>query len=345
MKLGRWLLGFFIGVVLLAGCGESTDPGMAKNATGASARAELPPAPKCPGRSKQIRVMLDGHVGPENVGVLMAARRGYFGDAGLRVRVGSPAKPGQSAPSVAAGTADLGVTQQPQVLLERDEGVPLIGLGSVVSQPTEAMIWLRSSGIHRIADLKGKTIAIPGVPFQRSFLEKVLTHAGLGLDDVKLERVGYHLVPMLLSGKADAAFGGSWNLDGAVLRTHGEHPVIVKAQDLGIPGYDEAVLFAPYECVYEHSGLYRDFLAAVRRGTAAALKSPDGAARAIEENPESDPRVGRRALRAQLKATLPLLSRDQFLSPARGRLIEWMKREGLLSGELTFAIVFTNYYR
>ena len=35
------------------------------------------------------------------------------------------------------------------------------------------MIWLRGSGIESVADLKGKTIAYPGIPFQKDFLAAI----------------------------------------------------------------------------------------------------------------------------------------------------------------------------
>jgi putative hydroxymethylpyrimidine transport system substrate-binding protein len=346
MKLTCWLLGFLAGGILLAGCGagQSSDSERSATVDVETAGPEILPTPQCPRRSDQVRVTLDGPVDAEDVGILTAKRRGYFGDVGLRVRLLTPASPEDPVPDVAEGVGHLGVAQQPQVLIGRDEGVQLIALRSVVSRPTEAMIWLRSSGIKRIADLKGKTIAFPGVPFQRAFLETILSRAGLGLDDVNLKAVGYHLVPALSSGEADAIFGGSWNLEGVALAARGVHRVVTKLGSLGVPGYDESVLFAPYECVYEQPGLFRDFLDAVARGTAAALADPAGAARLIEEEAGSDTAVDGRTLRAQLRATLPLLSRDGFQSPSRTALIDWMEEKGMLEEEWSFAVVFTNYF-
>jgi putative hydroxymethylpyrimidine transport system substrate-binding protein len=62
---------------------------------------------------------------------------------------------------------------------------------------------------------------IPGLAFQRRFLEYILNQAGLTLDDVKVKSVGNDLVPALVSGRADALSGGSRNLEGADLESHG----------------------------------------------------------------------------------------------------------------------------
>ena len=60
------------------------------------------------------------------------------------------------------------------MVLERARGAQVVAVGSLISDPTAAMIWLEKSHIGGIADLKGKTIAIPGLPFQKSFLQSIL---------------------------------------------------------------------------------------------------------------------------------------------------------------------------
>jgi putative hydroxymethylpyrimidine transport system substrate-binding protein len=166
--------------VLLAGCGggegastKQDHPAEPAPATAAS----MPPA--CPSRYDQVRVTLGGPAGPGDVGVLMAEEQGFFRDAGLRIRLESPAAPAESLSDVAGGDAAIGVAQQPQLIIGRDEGAPLIAVRSLIPQPTEAMIWLKGTGIDRLADLRGKTIAYPGVPFQRDLLETALARAGL----------------------------------------------------------------------------------------------------------------------------------------------------------------------
>src|SRR5215218_7744622 len=41
----------------------------------------------------EVLVCLDGYMGAENVGLLMADKRGYFEDAGVDVWIGSPVHP------------------------------------------------------------------------------------------------------------------------------------------------------------------------------------------------------------------------------------------------------------
>jgi putative hydroxymethylpyrimidine transport system substrate-binding protein len=306
-------------LVFLAGCGGK----------GGSGSAETHPEELRPIRD--LTVTLDGLEGPENVGILMAQKRGYFADAHLSVTVNTPALPTRPVNYVATRIDDLGVGPEPQVVLARDNMEPVVAVGSLISQPTAAMIWLKKSHIGGIADLKGKTIAIPGFPFQESFLQSVLARSGLTLKDVEVKRVGYGLVPALVSGRADAIFGGSWNLEGVQLESRGLEPVVTRVQELGIPPYDEFVVVARADRVTAEPGLIQDFVSAVVRGNAAAAENPRAAVNAIMEAGLGGSDVSRGATEAEVVATSPLLSGSGYLDPEQAsRLVDWMYEQRMI---------------
>jgi putative hydroxymethylpyrimidine transport system substrate-binding protein len=294
---------------------------------------------------REVQVTLDGWEGPGNVGLVMAFERGYFADVGLDVSLYAPATPTRPIEYVVDGTDDLGISNQPQVVLAKEKGEPIVAVGSLISQPTMAMIWLKKSKIHGIASLKGKTIAVPGLPFQEAFLQSLLARAGLALDDVKVKDVGYKLVPALVSGRADAIFGGSWNVEGAELESRGLKPVITRVEDLGFPAYEELVVIARNDRVVEEPQLIRDFMSAVARGTAAAVEDPKGAIEAIEKSVESNPESSRKDTEAEIEATLPLLSKTGYMSPGQAsRLVSWMHEEGSIQRKIPVSALLTNDY-
>jgi len=285
-------------------------------------------------------VTLDGEPGAENVGFLMAEQRGYFADAGLTVGVAGPWTPKRPVRYVATGVDTIGITQQPQLVLAREEGVPIVSVGSVIRQPTAALIWLRGSGIRDLADLKGKTVAIPGVPFQEDFLAAVLARAGLTLEDVDVKPVSYKAVAALRHGRADAIFG-SWNIEGKALEAQGAEPVIKRVQGLGLPDYEELVVIARKECVRKHPGMIRRFMAAVARGTKAAREDREAAVNRIAEYHGFDREFSKQTLRAQLDVTLPLLATHARMDRARARrLTAWMHEEGMIDREPPFKDLF-----
>lgn len=352
MRVSRWkLLGFRLrvmlvlaaAVALLAGCGggsgtespEASAPQTARTretsqsvyASPAKAKA----AEKCPDTSgRNLNVGLDEWETPEIAGILMATERGDFADLGLKVNAFIAVSPLAVIPYVVEGIDAIGVSHEPEVVLAKEEGAPIVILGSLISQPTAAMIWLQRSKIDGIADLKGKTIGIPGLLFQEKFLKKALAQGGLTPSDVKIKIVKNELVPELISGHVDAIFGRS-NLQGAELEARGLKPVITRVQELGIPAYDELVLIAQAACVSKRPRMFSHFMLALARGTAAAVKNPLGAAQAVKSDEESNPETSREALKAQLRATLPLLAKGGDVSRPQAHALEvWMYDEGMV---------------
>jgi len=347
MRIAYVLGGLAAVVFLLVGCGGGGAHSTSDKAVAATsdASAEKPAPFPCPKPSEQLQVTLDGHAGAENAGILMAERRGYFREAGLDVWVRTPGNPEYPVSYVAVGDDDVGIAQQPQIVLGNELEETVVAIGSVISKPTAAMIWLKGSGVNEIGDLKGKTVATSGALYQSDLLEQALAQAGLTADDVKVVGAGYELVPKLLKGEVDAIFGGSANIEGAALEARGAEPVITPVQELGAPPYDELMLIARPECVVKHPALYRRFLTAVARGTAAAKKDPHGTALAIEQNLGSDPKAGRKEIEAQVAATLPLLSRSGRIDLAQATdLVEWMRDKGMIEEEPPVEQLFTNEY-
>jgi putative hydroxymethylpyrimidine transport system substrate-binding protein len=327
MKATRWRTAIAVGVVLLAGL----------TGCSGSSSTETVKAPRFP---RYTEITLNGIYGPENVGILMAKERGYFDEAHLEVNLRFPVSPDRPVIYVSDHAVEFSISHEPEIVLAHERGRPVVAVGSLISRPTAAMIWLKESKIRNIADLKGRTIATPGLRFQKSLLESILARAGLTLADVKIKPVGYELVPTLLSGKADAVFGGSWNLEGTELEARGAKPVITKVQDLGIPPYEELMLIANSNDVAK--GPVRRLLAAIARGTAAAIKEPEAAMRrlAFARGEQMN-----KTLRAEVEATLPLLSESGEMNPDQAsRLVEWMHGEGLIQGEPSAPDLFTNDY-
>lgn len=321
-----------LGVVsmLLAGCG------------GGSGEETTEKAPDRPLTMREFSITLDGYASAETMGIVMANELGYFEDVGLDVAIFPPLNPVRPVLYAATGEADVTISHQPQVVLARERDVPIIAVASLVSQPTAAMIWLKKSGIEDIADLKGKTIAIPGLSFQRAFLQSILARAGLTLADVKVKRVDYELVPALTSGRADAIFGGSWNVEGAELEARGLDPVVTRVQSLGVPDYEELVLITDPDRLSKDPQSIRDFISALARGTAAAEKDPRATAEAVLKLSEKG---NVEATEAAVEATLPLLSKTGRMSPERADgLVAWMREEDLIQKPLSAADLFTNDY-
>ncbi len=288
---------------------------------------------------------LDGYVTPANVAVQMAIARGFFADVGLNVFAAKPIYPKRPVTYVSRFVDDFGVAQQPQVALTKAHGAPVVAVGTLVSQPTAAMIWLRKSKIRGIADLRGRTIAVSGIPAQEKLLEFILGRAGIKIEEVKLKHVGYRLVPALLEGKADAIFGGSWNIDGIALRERGARPVIRRVQELGVPSYDELMVIARADRVARSPQVVRRFMLALTRAAAAIKRHPAVAMKVVRESGEHNFEFSPKETKAQMKATLPMLSPAGHIDPDQaGDLLTWMHDVGMIRPRPSSSDLFTDEY-
>ncbi|HVD40090.1 MAG TPA: ABC transporter substrate-binding protein [Solirubrobacterales bacterium] len=282
-------------------------------------------------QDRAMWVAMDGWDTAETIAFPMAEERDYFTKAQLAITTLSPTSPKLSIPDVVKGQDSVGVAHGPEVVLARDRGAPIVIVSSFVPHPTAALIWPQESGIGGVADLKGKTIAIPGLPFQKDFLEIALAQGGLTLDDVKVRSVDNDLVPSLVSGHADAIFGGSGNVEGAALRSHGLEPVVKPVQTFGIPDYEELVLVAREDWAAENPQTVRDLVSALAKGSTAAVSNPAEAIKAMEADGERNPAVSPQARAVEVRQTLPLLSQGARVSAARLQsLIDWLNEEEMI---------------
>ncbi|HEU5062874.1 MAG TPA: ABC transporter substrate-binding protein [Solirubrobacterales bacterium] len=300
--------------LLLAACGEKSEE------TG--------------GERESFNLMLDFYPNPDHAGIYMADKLGYFEEAGLDVNIETPSDPAAPVKLVAAGRSDLAISYEPEVALAREQELDVIAIAALVNQPLTSMIWIKKSGVKGVADLKGKTIATAGIPYQDKFLETILARVKLTPDDVKSVNVGFSLLPAVVGGSAQAMLGGFRNVEGVDLRERGLAPTVTPVDQLGVPTYDELVLVANRQRLEDDPDKFRLFLAALERGTEAAVSQPGAATKAITEaNPDLEPKL----TAAEVKATLPLLGARTpgqpygYMDPREwSTFVGWMRDNGLI---------------
>jgi putative hydroxymethylpyrimidine transport system substrate-binding protein len=283
---------------------------------------------------QRFDLALDFYVNPDHAGVFTAIDNGYFERAGLTVTPRVPSDPSAPIKEVAAGRADLAISYEPEVLLARDQGLDVEAVGAIVDQPLTSLISLPAGGIATPADLKGKTVATAGIPYQSAYLETILGDANLSVSDVNEVNVGLNLLPALLGNQAQAILGGFSNIEGVDLAQRGDDPAVVPVDRLGVPSYDELVLVAQRSRVEDDPDTIRLFLSALANGTRDAIANPGAATESILKAGKGlDPKL----TRAEVDATLPLLA------PAPGQsfgqmdgakwelFASWMADHGLIS--------------
>lgn len=139
-----------------------------------------------------------------------AQKLGYFKDAGLNVKFKNVGLPTNIIPALSGGQADLAFAGYETVFNAINGGVDLKLLREMASNVKGGLeLWASpQSGIHSAADLKGKTVGVPGIGgFPDYLLSEALATKGMTLKDVKLKEVPPPLaVPQMEKGDLDAAW-------------------------------------------------------------------------------------------------------------------------------------------
>jgi putative hydroxymethylpyrimidine transport system substrate-binding protein len=226
-----------------------------------------------------VRLALDWFPNANHAGLYTAVEKGYFEDENLDVEIYTPADPSSILQTVASGADDFGINYQPDLLLARAQGVPVMSVAALVQHPLNSVQTLKASGIARPSGLAGKTVGYPGIPINEPLLETMLKFDGVsgGLDEVELVNVGFNLSETLISGQVDACIGCYFSYESIKMENEGFPVEVIRMEQWGVPDYYELVVVTNEETLAERSDVVQRFVRAVIKGYEEAAADPGAA--------------------------------------------------------------------
>jgi putative hydroxymethylpyrimidine transport system substrate-binding protein len=324
--------------LVLTACGDDDEPG----ASGASGGPQ-PPAAK-------ISLMLDWTPNPDHIALYWAQEKGLFAKNGLTVAMQAPSDPSAPVKLVAAGRADLAITYEPEVFLIREQNAPVVAVASVIPVPLNTLIALPDSGIRSAADLRGRKLGITGIPADKAILDTMMEAKGLDASATEAIKVGYNLVPTLLSKKVDAILGGYRNIEAIQIELQIKaKPVVIPLDDLGVPKYDELVLVANADKLKSDSryaDAVRRFVSTMVAGAQAAKADTGTAVQVMEKVTDYEKPFLEQSVPATTSLLTPEGSEIGCLDPELWQAYgDWMVANGLLKAKQNVAdVVSTEYH-
>jgi putative hydroxymethylpyrimidine transport system substrate-binding protein len=291
-------------------------------------------------------VLLDWLPNADHAPIYAAQASGAFRRAGLDVRIQTPSDATSPLKLLAAGRVDLAITYEPELLLSRDKGQKIVGVGALVQRPLSSLISLKGK-VKTPRDLAGTTVGVTGLPSDEAALSAILATAGVDRKRVKSVDVGFNLVPSLLSKKVDAVLGAYWNIEAVELAREHKDPTVIRIDDVGVPTYQELVFAARQDYVGEQGEVVRRFMQALARGAEAMRADPNVAVDAlVGANKDLD----RETQLAMIRKTLPVFFPDAgkpfgWMDPTEwARYGHWMQDNELVSNPPDAQRALTNEF-
>jgi putative hydroxymethylpyrimidine transport system substrate-binding protein len=285
--------------------------------------------------AQRLTLMLDWFPNADHVGIYQALAEGDFTRAGLDVHVQVPSDPAAPLKLVAAGKADIAISYEPEVLLARNQDLPLVSVAAIVQEPLTSIVSIGSKHITSPAALRGKRVGDAGIPYQHAYLTTILARAGVPAGSVKEINVGDNLVPAMLSGRVDATLGAYWNYEAVQLAQMHKQPNVIHMNQVGVPNYDELVLVVSKNMIVNHPSEIRLFVQALARGYESVRRDPAAAVRnLVHANPGLDPKLQLASVKATLPAFFPSNPNDPWgwQDPNQWTAYgNWMLNEHLIS--------------
>jgi putative hydroxymethylpyrimidine transport system substrate-binding protein len=317
-----------VAALALAACGERKEPTAA------------------PAAQKHLTLLLDWLPNADHAPIYAAQATGAFQRAGLDVRIQTPSDATSPLKLLAARRVDLAITYEPELLLARDKGQDLVGVGALVQRPLSSLISLKGK-VKAPQDLAGKRVGITGLPSDDAALKAILDKAGVPRNRVKTVDVGFNLVPSLLSKKVDAILGAYWNIEAVQLERQHKDPTVIPIDQAGVPTYNELVFAARRDYVGEQGELVRRFMQALARGAQAMRDDPQVAVDAlVSANKDLDRDTQLAMVRKSLPAFFPAAGKPfGWMDPAQWTAYgDWMYQGKLLQNPTNAARALTNEF-
>jgi NitT/TauT family transport system substrate-binding protein len=191
-----------------------------------------------PAHPLTVTFSFDRPINASSAPLVVAMTDGLFSAEGLavipKIAAGSP----EAIASVASGASEFAVVDiNALIRFHSHASAPVKAVFVLFNKAPYAIVARKSRGIHRLADIEGKTLGIADSDLSAGLWPALAHHNGINLDHVKQSRISAAVrEPMLSAGQVDAVTGFSYQS-------------AINLRDRGVPADDLAVLrFADYGC-------------------------------------------------------------------------------------------------
>jgi NitT/TauT family transport system substrate-binding protein len=318
----RWLVALAaILALFVAGCGSSDDDGGDDSSSTAAATTAdaggdggAASAPRCDG--EQIRFQLSFFPNAQHAGYLVADSRGFYDDAGVRVKTIPGGPTVNPSLQLAQGNVDMAMMDFTEAINAKANGADIVWVAQTYqSDPLRYVSINREFPLPGPEALRGAVVGTQQVGELEPELRGMLEQAGLSIDDVRIRSIDPS-IETLLNGRIDVlplqTFFHISQLEEAGYRIPGDIDVLDPNElGVGVAANGVGVNKAFYE---EHPDAVACMLAGALRGWDIAIRDPRDVQRDVEAAQQAG-LASPEATAQNIQQTIELVSRRADGSP------------------------------
>ena len=225
----------------------------------------------------QGKIRLAGWSKPisEITNLLVEPEKGFFKSNGVELAYLPGAGGGDAIRNILSGQADVAFTDPGSFFMALDKGEKLVAIYDIYPQNVFNVVSLKSSGIRKPADLKGKKIGVYSLASgTRQNLLVMLHQAGLKESDVSIVVTGLLNFAPLMQGQVDATAATDTGLAVGLRKGIGEVNVMQVSDHLNM----SSDMFVVREEVFlQKKDLLKAFVKGYRESAAWMMANPEEA--------------------------------------------------------------------
>src|SRR5262245_48130558 len=134
----------------------------------------------------QLNFLLNVHPAGYNAGFELAVEKGFYKEAGLDITIVPGNGSQTTAQLLAVGKYDIGFADSAPVMKLISQGAKIKVLATILQGNPNAVTALKKTGLKSVADIKGRSVAMPNAGSQSSRFPLVLAPNGPSERDTKI---------------------------------------------------------------------------------------------------------------------------------------------------------------
>jgi NitT/TauT family transport system substrate-binding protein len=223
-----------------------------------------------------VKVQMTFIPNSQNYAITHGIRSGAYAKAGLDVSYAPGGIGVDPIQVVAAGKAQIGISQQDKIVIAEGKGIKLKVLGAEFGNSALGMICRTDSGVHRLADIAGKKIAVKAIAAQN--FDVLLATNGIQKSTLTVIPVANDDSATLISGRAACVYAGLALNEPQIIKQAGVDNLMLLDSDNGLAAQDN-VYFTTEQYYAQHKDdVLAPWVHVTQREWAGFADNPDAAA-------------------------------------------------------------------